>query len=287
MTNEELVVEYQNGNQEALNELTEQNKGLVIFFANKYQALCQKAGLQYDDLVQEGWIGFINAACKYEPSEDEASASFSTYAGVAIKGKILQAINNSIPRMKKSDHSSEIWVNSIDEFLPGSEDVTLLEAIPDEKADSSFEDTLERLHQEQLRNDIMQMLDGVFGGEFYFNGYVMQGSFNVRSLLDKLNHGITPKEILLLHYGLCTEPMPFQRISEIVGVSASRIEQLEFKGLNSIRISIPGQSFMQKYEEDYVDYLKKREQSINEFSEPGKVVSQIEMFDEMLSKYAF
>lgn len=45
--------------------------------------------VQLDDLIQSGMIGLIEAARKYEPSK---GASFETYAGIRIRGAMLDEI---------------------------------------------------------------------------------------------------------------------------------------------------------------------------------------------------
>ena len=222
MSNEELVQEYQNGNHQALDELIQQNTGLVFYFANKYQGFGQRVSLELDDLVQEGWIGFVNAAKKFDPNrliekeeiesiclndnddpdEEIKTAKFSTYAGRAIQSKIIRAINNNTPREKKSDlYSEPVKVNSINALVSGTEGATLEIFLPDEESTQSFNDVEENIDNEILRKDLLQLLDSVFGGEFQYNGMDFTGVENIESLFDKLLDGITAKEVLLLHYG--------------------------------------------------------------------------------------
>ena len=47
------------------------------------------SSVQVDDLIQSGMIGLIEAARKYEPSK---GASFETYAGIRIRGAMLDEI---------------------------------------------------------------------------------------------------------------------------------------------------------------------------------------------------
>ena len=47
------------------------------------------SSVQLDDLIQSGMIGLIEAARKYEPSK---GASFETYAGIRIRGAMLDEI---------------------------------------------------------------------------------------------------------------------------------------------------------------------------------------------------
>lgn len=302
MTNEELVQEYQNGNKQALDELMQQNTGLVMYFANKYKGFCKNGLLENDDLTQEGWIGFIDAAKKYSPKtqveheevepigledeEENKTVMFSSYASRSIQFNMLRAINRSIPRVKKSDTYSEpIMVNSVHAFLPGSDDTTLEEMLPDEESMQCFQDIEKYFDNKLLRKDLLQLLDSVFGDEFQFNGIDFNGVENVRSLFFKVRDGINAKEVLLLHYGLFGKEMNYKEIGKIVGLTASRIEQIEFAGIRRIRKSEPGKEFMNKYEVDYVGGLLSMKDKINEYRSPEKVLEKIETIDDLLKRY--
>lgn len=302
MTNEELVQEYQNGNHQALDELINQNNGLVYYFANKYLPLCPKTTMDMDDLLQEGWIGLVDAAKKYDPNkpleqeeaepicleveEENKTVMFSSYAGRSIQNNMLRAINRSIPRMKKSDTYSEpIMVNSVNAFLPGSDDTTLEEMLPDEESMESYKEIEEDFDNKLLRKDLIQLLDSVFGSEFRFNGIDFNGVNNVKSLFYKVRDGINAKEVLLLHYGLFGKEMSYREIGKLVGLTGSRIEQIEFSGIKRIRKSELGKEFMTKYEVDYVDELLFRKEKINKFRSPERILDGIESIDNLLKQY--
>lgn len=55
------------------------------------------ASVQLDDLMQAGMIGLLEAASKYDPSQ---GASFETYAGIRIRGAIMDEIRRGdwVPR---------------------------------------------------------------------------------------------------------------------------------------------------------------------------------------------
>lgn len=291
MSNEELVQEYQNGNHQALEVLMEQNIGLVKYFADKYFQFGKNALLDFDDLMQDGWIGFMNAAKKYNfnramNEKDEETTMFSSYAGRAIQNNILRSINKNIPREKKSDTYSEpIRINSIDKLLPDS-DVTTLEALlPDEKSMESFNHIDEIIDNEILRKDIFKLLDIIFGEEFTFNNQNLNGVKNIESLFDKLINGINTKEVLFLHYGLFEKPMSFEEIGKKVGLSSSRIEQIEKKGIYAIRMHSKTKEFMEKYEIKYIDYLETKGNSINMLISPDRVLSEMEYVDDLLNNF--
>lgn len=67
---------------EERNKLVEDNLELVHYVLHKY--IRYTPLFEYDDLYQEGCIGLINAADKYN-----GSTKFSTYAVIAIKNAVL------------------------------------------------------------------------------------------------------------------------------------------------------------------------------------------------------
>ena len=80
----ELAERIKRGDDAALADLVRSNLRLVVRVAKKYQG----RGLSFNDLVQEGNIGLISAARKYEPER----AKFSTYASWWIRQTIKRAI---------------------------------------------------------------------------------------------------------------------------------------------------------------------------------------------------
>ena len=64
MSNEELVQLYQNGDNKALEELILANEGIIYKIANKYEGINRE--LELDDLIQEGILGLIEAAKRYD-----------------------------------------------------------------------------------------------------------------------------------------------------------------------------------------------------------------------------
>lgn len=76
-------------------QLLERLQGLVDTIA-RYFIRKVPASVSYDDLVQEGWIGLLDAMERYEMQEN---ADFETYANHRIKGAILDMLRGN-------DHAS-------------------------------------------------------------------------------------------------------------------------------------------------------------------------------------
>lgn len=91
MTNEQLVELCQNGNKQALDDLINQNTGIVYKIVNKYYTE-KTSSIDKDDLIQEGFMGIMIAVDKYDISHVKA-AKFITYAVFWIEQKITRFIN--------------------------------------------------------------------------------------------------------------------------------------------------------------------------------------------------
>lgn len=80
MTNEQLVLEYQAGNREALEQLYLQNMKLIDKIIRRYGS-----AEELEDLRQESYFGIVKAAELWKPEKEKA---FFTYAGFWIRSTI-------------------------------------------------------------------------------------------------------------------------------------------------------------------------------------------------------
>jgi len=91
---QDLAGRVRNGSHRALHELVESNLSFVVKVATEYRNL----GLPFEDLLNEGNIGLIEAAHRYDASK---GTKFITYAIWWIRKSILKAL---------SEHSSLVRV---------------------------------------------------------------------------------------------------------------------------------------------------------------------------------
>ncbi len=136
MTNEDLVARYNSGDVAALNELTIKNQKLIRFVANKYTIHC--SFIDYDDLYQQGWIGFLRAIQTYRDDLPN-SAKFSTWAIHWIN----QAINRHLKqRMPKGETSI---------YEPIADDITVEDTLEDPEA---LNELWKQIERRELREEL-------------------------------------------------------------------------------------------------------------------------------------
>lgn len=85
MTDEELILDAQQGKEESVNALLTQYKSLVNKIARSYFLI----GGDMEDIVQEGMIGLYKAIINFA---SDKHASFKTFASTCIKHQIQNAI---------------------------------------------------------------------------------------------------------------------------------------------------------------------------------------------------
>lgn len=95
-----LAREIARGNRQAKERLVESNMRLVISIAKAYRS----SGIPFEDLIQEGAIGLMTAADRFDPTR---GYRFSTYATQWIRQSIGRAVDNKSKSIRLPAHVSE------------------------------------------------------------------------------------------------------------------------------------------------------------------------------------
>lgn len=202
MTNEELVYLYQQGDNTALNKLIEQNKRIVYKLVNKFYVEGTNS-IDKEDLEQEGFIGLITAADRYD-FDNEKKAQFMTYAVQWIYSKISRFVNTRCTNEEASLNApiNEDGDNELMDYIEG--------------VDYSFENIEEKIYYQQLHTELDQVMD------------------------EQLT--LKQRQIIKFHYGWDSKTMTLAEIGDMFNINGERIRQIESKAIRNIRRSTWGRS---------------------------------------------
>ena len=235
----ELAIRIQHGDEKAYNRLVEANLRFVVSVAKQYR----NSGLDLSDLINEGNLGLMKAAWRFDPTR---GFKFISYAVWWIRQQILQGISEQ-GRMVRLPLNQVGIINRINkaraEFIQGNErepsheelaelmDIipekigeaqvnssrhisfdapageegngTLLDVIPDENSERADSG----LQKESLHTDIMQVM------------HVL----NVRE-----------REIVSMSFGIGCREMTLDEIGELFNLTRERVRQIREKAIRKL-----------------------------------------------------
>lgn len=88
--NDQQLLEFINeNNEEALEIIYKKYKPLIYSLSKKFLPYCQNAGLDINDLEQEGMLGLSNAIAHYKDTKD---TSFYTFAKTCIERNLISLV---------------------------------------------------------------------------------------------------------------------------------------------------------------------------------------------------
>ncbi|WP_255363196.1 sigma-70 family RNA polymerase sigma factor [Cellulosilyticum sp. I15G10I2] len=132
------------GNTSAWNKLLEQNKRIVYKLANKFY-IGKSNSIDEEDLIQEGYIGLMIAARKYE-FDNPKKAKFMTYAIHWIYSKI----NRFVQQRNTNDEAS------LNAFI-NDDDLELVDTIVDRAF--GYDEVVEYLYYQEVRKELELIMD--------------------------------------------------------------------------------------------------------------------------------
>lgn len=153
MSNEELALRIQQGEQDKLGELWGQVEKFVSMQAGKMaRHLDGFGGVTEEDLYQAGFLALVEAVETFGPGQ----AGFLTWLGYHLKRAFAQAAGYRSVKRDALDFAADL-----DAPLPEVDNLTLADAIEAPEAAQSFEEVERRVWLEELRRTLDEALEGL------------------------------------------------------------------------------------------------------------------------------
>ncbi|MBO5739318.1 sigma-70 family RNA polymerase sigma factor [bacterium] len=224
----------------AKNKLIQSNLRLVVSIAKKYIG----QGVLFMDLVQEGSLGLIKAAEKYDYKKN---FKFSTYATWWIKQTIIRAISNHSRTIRIPVH----MLDKIRRYKKACNEIIYNEKQNLDDATVARLSGLDEKKIEEVKNAIKKepvSLDLLVTDDLSIQDYIEDTSYTSpeNSVQHKLQESDIIKLISILdnreqeirkhRFGINNEePKTLEQIGKTLGFSKERIRQIENNALQKLR----------------------------------------------------
>ena len=236
----ELAQRFRQGDQVALEKLTRANLRFVVSVAKQYQ----NQGLSLPDLINEGNLGLIKAAEKFDETR---GFKFISYAVWWIRQSILQALaeQSRIVRLPLNQVGSLNKINKAlglfeqeNERQPSTQELADMIDIPKDKIDDTlrvsgrhvsmdapFVDGEDNSLLDVLPNDDSPMADRGLNKE------------SLSTEVERALQVLTPREreIIKCFFGIGCQEMTLEEIGENLDLTRERVRQIKEKAIRKLK----------------------------------------------------
>lgn len=225
MTNEDLVAEYQNENKKVFEELFNANKGIIGTMIKKWWNKVENNVLTHDELEAECTYAFFLSVMEYSPDRE---CTFASYAFNRINWWLMKNINKPIP---KDSNGQSVSIVSISDVVPGTDDATYADIIPDKDAEIEMQVPIEKEYQKALKSELI---------------YLLESALTERE-----------KTVILMFYGIDCKPQTQIQIASALNISRARVGQIQSDAIKKLQTSPLTEYFRKKHNQKKVSDCEK------------------------------
>ncbi len=237
----ELAQKIKAGDQNALEKLTKANLRFVVSVAKQYQ----NQGLTLPDLINEGNLGLIKAAQRFDETR---GFKFISYAVWWIRQSILQALaeQSRIVRLPLNKIGSINKINKMFAYLeqaherpPSAEEIAkeLDMTINDVKESMKNSGRHVSMDAPLVEGEDSNLYDVLRSGESPNPDRVLLHE-SLRTEIERALETLTPREadVIRLYFGLGDQnPMTLEEIGETFDLTRERVRQIKEKAIRRLK----------------------------------------------------
>ncbi len=238
----DLAKRIKDGDQEALEKLTKANLRFVVSVAKQYQ----NQGLSLSDLINEGNLGLIKAAQRFDETR---GFKFISYAVWWIRQSILQALaeQSRIVRLPLNKVGSLNKINRAFSELeqeferePSSDELAELLEITTEEVETTLGVAARHVSMDApfVDGEDNSLLDVLENSSTPNTDSKLEYMESLRREIERSLNTLTERQcdVIKLYFGIGVEhPLSLEDIGDRFGLTRERVRQIKDKAINKLR----------------------------------------------------
>ncbi|ASZ10933.1 MULTISPECIES: RNA polymerase sigma factor RpoD/SigA [Chitinophaga] len=237
-----LAIRIKQGDQRALEKLTKANLRFVVSVAKQYQ----NQGLSLSDLINEGNLGLIKAAQRFDETR---GFKFISYAVWWIRQSILQALAEQsrivrlpLNKVGLSNKISKAYSQLEQEFErePSPDELATILEINTEEVEATLGVAARHVSMDApfIDGEDNSLLDVLANPNAVNADEELDHHDSLRREIERSLSTLTDrqKDVIILYFGIAVEhPMSLEDIGEKFGLTRERVRQIKDKAITKLR----------------------------------------------------
>jgi len=235
-----LAQKIREGDQAALERLTKTNLRFVVSVAKQYQ----NQGLTLGDLINEGNLGLIKAAKRFDETKGFKFISYAVWwirqsilSAVAEQSRIVRLPLNQIGSLNKIRQAFSKLEQQYEREPSQAELADILETTEDKICDSlSNSGRHVSMDAPFVQGEENTLLDVLQNNEPSTDGFLMDESLSQEIMRSLVTLAEREREVIVLFFGLGNNyPLSLEEIGEKYNLTRERVRQIKDKALQRLR----------------------------------------------------